>query len=140
MLVTTRIKLHMHNCTRFFVCMYVYVLQFVCMNVCTLQFVFGLFSLYLFVCKLQSLRLKAQAGLRNVDENNHVKTNFRNDINLSGYITDNHSNSTVLSLQNQSIYQSYIAHHPHPAQWRSHGVKLQHVYQCKQIIRFPHTL
>ena len=99
MLVTARIKLHMHNCTCFFVCMYVYVLQFVCMNVCSLQFVFGLFSLYLFVRKLQSLRLKAQAGLRNVDENNHVKTNFRNDINLSGYITDNHSNSTVPSLQ-----------------------------------------
>ena len=99
MFVTARIKLHMHNCTCFFVCMYVYVLQFVCMNVCTLQFVFGLFSLYLFVRKLQSLRLKAQAGLRNVDENNLEKTNFRNDINLSGYITDNHSNSTVPSQQ-----------------------------------------
>ena len=99
MLVTARIKLHMHNYTCFFVCMYVYVFQFVSMNVCTLQFVFGLFSLYLFVRKLQSLRLKTQAGLRNVDENNLVKTNFRNDINLSGYITDNHSNFTVPSLQ-----------------------------------------
>ena len=99
MLVTARIKLHMHNCICFFVFMYVYVLQFVCMNVCTLQFVFGLFSLYLFVRKLQSLRLKAQAGLRNVNENNSVKTNFRNDINISGYITDNHFNSTVPSLQ-----------------------------------------
>ena len=79
--------------------MYVYVLQFVCMNVCTLQFVFGLFSLYLFVRKLQSLRLKAQAGLRNVYKNNLVKANFRNDINLSGYITDNHSNSSVPSQQ-----------------------------------------
>ena len=99
MLVTARIKLHTHNYTCFFVCMYVYVVQFVCMNVCTLQFVFGLFSLYLFVRKLQSLRLKSQAGLRNVDENNLVKTNFHNDINLSGYITDNHSNSTVPSQQ-----------------------------------------
>ena len=99
MLVTARIELHMHNCTCFFVCMYVYVVQFVCMNVCTLQFVFGLFSLYLFVRKLQSLRLKAQAGLRNVDEKNLVKANFRNDINISGYITDNHSNSIVPTQQ-----------------------------------------
>ena len=99
MLVTARIKLHMHNYTCFFVCMYVYVVQFVSMNVCTLQFVFGLFSLYLFVRQLQSLRLKAPAGLRNIGENNLVKTNFRNDINLSGYITDNHSNSTVPSQQ-----------------------------------------
>ena len=89
----------MHNCTCFFVCIYVYVVLFVRMNACTLQFVFGLFSLYLFVCKLQSLRLKAGAGLRNVDENNLVKANFRNDINLSGYITDNHSNSNVPSQQ-----------------------------------------
>ena len=79
--------------------MYVYVVQFVCMNVCTLQFVFGLFSLYLFVRKLQSLRLKEQAGLRNVDENYLEKTNFRNDVKLSRYITDNHSNSTVSSQQ-----------------------------------------
>ena len=99
MFVTERNKLHIHNYICFFVCMYVYMVQFVCMNVCTLQFVFGLFSLYLFVRKLQSLRLKAQAGLRNVDENNLEKTNFRNDINLSGYITDNHSNSTVPSQQ-----------------------------------------
>ena len=83
----------------FFVCMYVYMVQFMCMNVCSLQFVFGLFSLYLFVRKLQNLRLKAQAGPRNVDENNLETTNFRNDINLSGYIIDNHSNSTVPSQQ-----------------------------------------
>ena len=99
MFVTARIKLHIHNYICFFVFMYVYMVQFVCMNVCTLQFMFGLFSLYLFVRKLQSLRLKAQAGLRNVDENNLLKTNFCKDINLSGYITDNHSNSTVPSQQ-----------------------------------------
>ena len=99
MFVTARNKLHIHNYICFFVCMYVYMVQFVCMNVCTLQFVFGLFSLYLFVRKLQSLRLKAQAGLKNVDENNLEKTNFRNDIKLSRYITNNHSNSTVLSQQ-----------------------------------------
>ena len=99
MFVTARIKLHIHNYTCFFVCMYVYVVQFVCMNVCTLQFVFGLFSLYLFVRKLQSLRLKEQAGLRNVDENYLEKINFRNDVKLSRHITDNHSNSTVPSPQ-----------------------------------------
>ena len=99
MMVTARIKLYIHNYICFFVCMYVYMVQFMCMNVCSLQFVFGLFSLYLFVRKLQSLRLKAQAGPRNVDENNLETTNFRNDINLSGYIIDNHSNSTVPSQQ-----------------------------------------
>ena len=79
--------------------MYVYVVQFVCINVCTLQFVFGLFSLYLFVRQLQSLRLKEQAGKRSMDENNLEKINFRNNVKLSRYITDNHSNSTVPSQQ-----------------------------------------
>ena len=65
--------------------MNVYVVQFVSMNVGVLQFVFGLFSFYLFVCKLQCLRLKARARLRNVDENNLEKTNFRNDVTPSSH-------------------------------------------------------
>ena len=65
--------------------MNVYVVQFVCLNVCVLKLVFGLFSLYLFVCKLQCLRLKARARLRNVDENNLEKTNFRNDVTPSSH-------------------------------------------------------
>ena len=140
MFVTARIKLHIHNYICFFVCMYVYMVQFVCMNVYTLQFMFGLFSLYLFVHKLQSLRLKPQAGLRNLD-----KTILRRPIFVLISISLDISLTITpipLSLPNkhQSIYQSYIANHPHPAQWRSHGIKLQHVYQCKQIIRFTHTL
>ena len=83
-----------------FLCLYVCVYGAVCVYECvhsaicvwTVQLVYV-------VRKLQSLRLKALAGLRNVDEIFFVKTNFRNDINLSGYITDNYSNSTVPSQQ-----------------------------------------
>ena len=95
MFVTARNKLYKNNYTCFFVRINVYVVQFVFMNVGVLKFVIDLFSLYLFVRKLQCLRLKVQARLRNVDENNLEKINFHTDVKLSRHITDTHSNSTL---------------------------------------------
>ena len=83
-----------------FLCLYVCVYGAVCVYECVHSAIYVWTVQLVFVCaQTTELEIECTGRTKKFGQNNLEKTNFRTDINLSGYITDNHSNSTVPSQQ-----------------------------------------